>query len=50
LGAKAITPLRSLSGIGKDKFCMGNAPDCNYSLGEIPIFGRPIPSGGADSQ
>src|SRR4051794_18749920 len=39
---------QELIGNWKDKFCMGNAPDCNYSLGEIR-FTETYTKWGADS-
>ncbi len=39
---------QELIGNWKDKFCMGNAPDCNYSMGEIR-FSENYTKWGADA-
>ena len=40
--------IQELIGNWKDKFCIGNAPDCNYNLGRIR-FDETYTSWGADS-
>jgi len=41
--------IQELQGNWKDKFCIGNAPDCNYNLGRIRFDDGMYTSWGADS-